>query len=206
MIDVAAVAAVALVYAAGVVIPGPNFVLVVQQVAAGSRALALAAVGGIVLVNALWASAALFGLSVALVAFPWAHDLLRFAGGAYLAWFGWRVLRAAGRSAAGDDGNAAAAGAARAFAWGAATNLANAKSMAFSASVFSAAAPASATGATLLAMVGVVVVVAGAWYGGVALLLSTARLAALYRRGRTWVEHACGGVMIGFGCKLAVVG
>jgi len=208
MIDTAALFTVVLVYAAGVIIPGPNFVLVVRQAAAGSRALALATVAGIVAVNALWAGAALFGLAVALNAWPWARDGLRIAGGLYLIYVGVRLwLDARQASGVADEGiGLARAGLGRAFARGALTNLANPKSMVFYASVFSAAAPPGAGAATLLAMMAAVVVIAFVWYGAVALLLSTAGVSTAYRRARTALERACGGVMIGFGGKLALLG
>jgi threonine/homoserine/homoserine lactone efflux protein len=62
MIDFAALATVVLVYAAGVIIPGPNFVLVVRQAAAGSRARAGDRRRHC---RCLRAGAALFGLVVA---------------------------------------------------------------------------------------------------------------------------------------------
>jgi len=210
MVDLPALFAVILVYAAGVIIPGPNFVLVVRQAAAGSRVLALVTVLGIVAVNALWAGAALFGVAVLLNAWPWAQTALRIAGGAYLIYVGvrlWLDARRAVETAAADAAPPPTPqGLGRAFASGVFTNLANPKSMVFYASVFSAAAPAGAHPATLAAMMGAVVVIALAWYGAVALLLSARRVSRAYRQRRAVLERGCGGVMIGFGAKLALWG
>ena len=52
----------------------------------------------------------------------------------------------------------------QAFAQGSATNIANPKSMAFFAAVFSSAAPAHVSVGTFAAMRGMVLVVAGSWY------------------------------------------
>lgn len=56
MIDGSAVLTVFLVYLAGVVIPGPNFVAVVHKAVAATRSEALALVAGIVLVNLFWST------------------------------------------------------------------------------------------------------------------------------------------------------
>lgn len=70
MMDGAAVLTVFLVYLAGVVIPGPNFVAVVHKAVAASRSEALALVAGIVVVNLLWSSCAIAGLGVVFAALP----------------------------------------------------------------------------------------------------------------------------------------
>jgi hypothetical protein len=85
VIDSAAVLTVFLVYVAGVVIPGPNFVAVVHKAVAATRSEALALVAGIVVVNLLWATCAIAGIGVVFAAFPWAAlvvkvpDLVRSA-------------------------------------------------------------------------------------------------------------------------------
>ncbi len=95
------------------------------------------------------------------------------------------------------------AGLAAAFRAGLATNLANAKAIAFYTSVFSAAAPGPDKIATLWTALGIVMLIALAWYGAVALVLSAGPFAAAYRRARKGVDRFCGALMIGFGAKLA---
>ncbi len=70
-----------LVYLAGVVIPGPNFVAVVHKAVAATRSEALALVAGIVLVNLFWATCAIAGIGVVFAAFPWAALIVKVLGG-----------------------------------------------------------------------------------------------------------------------------
>ena len=99
MIDGPAVLTVFLVYLAGVVIPGPNFVAVVHKAVAATRSEALALVAGIVLVNLFWATCAIAGIGVVFAAFPWAALIVKVLGAAYLMWFGFGLLLKAGKSA-----------------------------------------------------------------------------------------------------------
>ncbi len=99
MIDGSAVLTVFLVYLAGVVIPGPNFVAVVHKAVAATRSEALALVAGIVLVNLFWSTCAIAGLGVVFAALPWAALVVKVLGAAYLMWFGFRLLINAGRNA-----------------------------------------------------------------------------------------------------------
>ncbi len=112
MINGPAVLTVFLVYLAGVVIPGPNFVAVVHKAVAATRSEALALVAGLVLVNLFWATWATWatwviaGIGVVFAAFPWAALIVKVLGAAYLMWFGFRLLLKAGKSALSPCNNA----------------------------------------------------------------------------------------------------
>jgi threonine/homoserine/homoserine lactone efflux protein len=189
------------VYIAGVVIPGPNFVAVAHKAASATRLEALAVVAGIVLVNLFWASCAILGVGLVFAAFPWLALAVKIAGAAYLIWFGGRLIfnASAGKPAASVA--APAGGFRQSFAQGFATNIANPKSMAFFAAVFSSAAPAHVSVGTFAAMLAMVCVTAGSWYGFVALTLSHSRIAAAYRRSKAWVDRVCGGMIVALGVR-----
>lgn len=196
--------ALALVFAAGVMSPGPNFMIVAQRSLARGRADGLATMLGVVTISGLWAAASLFGVGMLFALFPWARTVLRLMGAVYLFWLGGRMWRHASRPLSELPG----VGAAPATFWGAyraglATNLSNAKAVAFYTSVFSAAAPAPGQTALLWLALLLVLVIAMAWYGLVAVALSSGPVAAAYRRGKTTIERTCGLLMIGFGAKLA---
>ncbi|HZZ10261.1 MAG TPA: LysE family translocator [Paraburkholderia sp.] len=202
MIDGSAVLGVFSVYIAGVVIPGPNFVAVAHKAASATRLEALAVVAGIVLVNLFWASCAILGVGIVFAAFPWLALAVKIAGAGYLIWFGGRLIVKASAGKPVQDASAAAAGGFRqSFAQGFATNIANPKSMAFFAAVFSSAAPAHVSVGTFAAMLGMVCVTAGSWYGFVALTLSHARIATAYRRGKAWADRVCGGLIVALGVR-----
>ena len=204
MVDQHAVLAVAGIAAIGVMSPGPNFMVVAQRAVARGRTEALAAVLGVVTVSALWAAASLFGIGVVFRLFPWTHLLLKLLGAAYLAWAGIRLWRHAGAPlAAPPPVTATRHRLWRAFRAGLATNLANAKAIAFYTSAFAAAAPSTGGTATLWLSLGLVLIVALSWYGLVAVALSTGALAGAYRRAKAGIERTCGVLMILFGAQLA---
>ena len=95
-------------------------------------------------------------------------------------------------------------GLAASFRLGLATNLTNAKSMAYYASVLSATAPGPGQNATALAGLGVVLVIASIWYGLVACVLSTPRAAAAFERHKPWIERSFGLAMIIYAALLWV--
>ncbi|QCP49572.1 LysE family translocator [Trinickia violacea] len=204
MIDSSAVATVFSVYAVGVVIPGPNFVAVVHKAVSGRRSDALALVAGIVTVNLFWATCAILGIGMAFAIFPWLAMSIKLAGAAYLIWFGLRLVASAGASHATTPQPLKAPGFRSAFLQGVATNIANPKSIAFYAAVFSSAAPAHVSTPTFFAMLATVGAIATCWYGAVALVLSHATVATAYRRAKAWIDRACGGVIIALGIRQAI--
>jgi threonine efflux protein len=183
------------------VIPGPNFVAVAHKAASTTRTEALAVVAGIVLVNLFWASCAILGVGIVFAAFPWLAFAVKMAGAAYLIWFGGRLIFKASAGNSQQIAQAPGGSLRQAFAQGFATNIANPKSVAFFAAVFSSAAPPHESVGTFLAMLGMVFVVASSWYGFVALTLSHARIASAYRRSKAWVDRVCGGVIIALGVR-----
>lgn len=201
MIDSSAVATVFAVYAAGVVIPGPNFVAVVHKAVSGTRAGALALVAGIVTVNLFWATCAILGMSAVFAVFPWLAFGVKLAGAAYLIVFGLRLIISARAGAPASRTVARPPLQRSAFLQGVATNIANPKSIAFYAAVFSSAAPAHVGVPTFFAMLATVGVTATAWYGAVAVVLSHPSIALAYRRAKAWIDRLCGGLIIALGVR-----
>lgn len=201
MIDSTAVLTVFLVYVAGVVIPGPNFVAVVHKAVAATRSEALALVAGIVVVNLLWATCAIAGIGVVFAAFPWAALVVKVLGAAYLIWFGLRLLAKAGDKPLVADAQRANGGFRQAFLQGVITNIGNPKSIAFFAAVFASAAPEHVAPGTFAAMLAMVAFVASSWYGIVAITLSRPRVAAAYRRAKKLIDRLCGGLILALGVR-----
>ncbi|HFD3888719.1 LysE family translocator [Serratia nevei] len=200
MIDMQAVLAVFTVYIVGVVIPGPNFVAVAHKAVSARRSEAFALVAGIVLVNLFWASSALLGVGIIFALFPWLALAVKVAGAGYLLWFGYRLIAQAAPSS-GPSTVTGKSGFRVAFLQGIATNIANPKSIAFYAAVFSSAAPAHVSMPTFAAMLLEVAVVASLWYGLVALVLSHAPIVSAYRRSKAWIDRACGVLIISLGIR-----
>lgn len=196
MLDTSAVFSATVVCLAGVMSPGPNFVAISHRAVSSSRLEALAMVLGIAMINALWAAMALFGLSLLVITVPWLFWSIKLMGAAYLVWFGVQLLKRSDQPLAPKEASDLVSSFTSALRDGIATNLANPKSMAFYASVFSGAVPADASIQTLISMVAMVGVISTLWYGGVALALSADRMASLYRQSKTVVERSCGVFLI----------
>lgn len=192
MLDATAVFSAAVVCLAGVMSPGPNFVAVTHRAISSSRVEAIAMVFGIAMVNTLWAAMTLFGLNLLVTSLPWLFWSIKLMGAAYLVWFGIQLLKRSGQPLQSREASSSVSSFRSALRDGVATNLANPKSMAFYASVFSGAVPADASMNTLLAMVVMVGVLAVFWYGNVALVLSADRIANWYRQGKKIIERTCG--------------
>jgi threonine/homoserine/homoserine lactone efflux protein len=206
MIDTHAITAVGGVFVIGVVSPGPNFMVVARRAVANGRAEALAAMLGVVAVSLIWAASSLFGLSVVFKLFPWTRLLLKILGAGYLLWAGLRLWRHAGSPlpAVATAGPGARHSLWRAFRAGLATNLANAKSIAFYTSAFAAAAPSPDKTETLWASLALVLAISLGWYGFVAVALSTGAIGRAYRRAKGVIERACGVLMMLFALRLAI--
>lgn len=204
MIDGSAVLTVFLVYLAGVVIPGPNFVAVVHKAVAATRSEALALVAGIVLVNLFWSTCAIAGLGVVFAALPWAAFVVKILGAAYLMWFGFRLLINAGKHSLAAPNGAGTGSYRQSFIQGVVTNIGNPKSMAFYAAVFSAAAPAHVSPGTFSSMLAVVVVVSMSWYGMVAIALSQPKIACAYQGRKKAIDRLCGGLILSLGVRQLV--
>jgi len=200
MIDLHAIAVVFSVYVIGVIIPGPNFVVVAHQAAYSRTGLALAMVGGVVLVNLFWASAAILGVGVVFALFPWIALAVKVLGAGYLIWFGGRLVLKAGGTSQPFMGNTPT-DVRGAFRGGVATNIVNPKSIAYFGAVFSAAAPRHVNIPTFLSMLAVVATVATLWYGFVAVVFSHDAVASRFRRGKAWMDRVCGSVIVCIGAR-----
>jgi threonine efflux protein len=201
VVDWSAVLAVLSVYVAGVVIPGPNFVAVAHKAVSSSRHDALAMVAGVVSVSLFWATCTILGVGIVFSAFPWLAFGVKIAGAAYLIWFGLRLILKAGPARTSALAPDMSRGLRHAYLQGFATNIANPKSMAFFAAVFASAMPAHVSWGTFCAMLAVVGMIGCSWYGFVALALSHAGIAAVYRRGKRSIDRVCGGLIVGLGVR-----
>lgn len=146
MSPVALFSTVAVAHLLAVASPGPDFAVVLRQTLANGRragVLTATGIGAGIVFHVSWA---LFGLGWVVQRAPLLLELLRYAGGLFLLWIGYRGLRAAmapGVSAGAGAGVAATAQRSRRqdradFALGLWTNLLNPKAMLFFAALCSA--------------------------------------------------------------------
>lgn len=82
-------------------VPGPDMLLILQTGALQGRAQALGVAIGLAFARAIHVFLAAIGLAALLRTAPWAFEIVRVVGAAYLIWLGVGILRARSRSAEG---------------------------------------------------------------------------------------------------------
>jgi len=185
--------------------PGPTILLVVSYALAQGRGVALAVVGGVILGDLLAMSATLLGLGVILTTSAALFTAMKWAGAVYLAWMGWRMIRAAGRASA-DLAEVAGKSRAAAFRDSALVTLPNPKSVGF----FVAFVPQFIDPAAPVAPQFGVMIVTFVGLGGVnalAYALLAARLRSkLASPGRlAWMQRGGGAALIGLAAFTAAL-
>ena len=76
--------------------PGPNMGWLALVTLSRGRTAGMAAVAGITLGLAAWLAAALLGLGNFVLAYPAVHEVIRWAGVAFLLWLAWEAWRGEG--------------------------------------------------------------------------------------------------------------
>ena len=197
----------AVVAAALTVTPGLDTALVLRAALTRGRREATATAGGIVAGLFVWGAAAAVGVSALFATSRLAYDVLRWAGAAYLVWFGLRLLVRAlrPRPATGRPEGADGASAWRSARLGLTTNLLNPKVGVFYAALLPQFLPAGSDPLLVgLLLAGVHAVLSVAWF---ALLIGLASVFSRWLRRPATVraiDGVTGATLIGFGARLAL--
>jgi threonine/homoserine/homoserine lactone efflux protein len=99
MPEAASLAAFALVALGMVLTPGPNMIYLISRSLCQGPAAGLVSLTGVALGFLVYMLSAAFGITALLFAVPYAYDVLRVAGAAYLLYLAWQAVRPGGRSA-----------------------------------------------------------------------------------------------------------
>lgn len=195
MLDV--LAAISVIWFLAHLSPGPDFLVTVRVAMTQTRAAALRTVGGITVGTVVWCIAGFFGIHALFASTPGLYLGLKYAGGAYLAYLGIRMVIAGLRPAA-----AAATpppmSASSAFRLGLFTNLANPKAALFTASVFAATLPPNPSPMLGIAATVVMTAISVVFYGLLAIVLTTPRAASGYARAQRWIDLIAGAAFVFF--------
>lgn len=196
-----------------IVVPGPDLALLLTNTARSGRRAGIATAAGIMLGNAVLASAAVAGLTALLTASELGYAALRIAGAAYLAYLGVQALadcvrlRRNGVSDTGSHRHAPATARCTrvSFQQGLVSNLLNPKVAAFYLSLFPQfTLPGLAPTAEHTVLAGLFWFLALLWY--VLLLMLLARIEALLRRPdfRQGIAGVSGVGLLGLGVALVL--
>lgn len=193
-----------------VLAPGPDSLLVLTRSIADGRRAGVVATLGISIGNLIHTLLAAAGISALIAASPALFDVLRYAGGGYLAWIGARSLWSVwvSRGKAGGEAPAAAPDSTRlpaVFAQALLTNLLNPKVILFQlAFVPQFIAPALGHVAFQTFILGNLITLLGAAYltGVAALSSGAARRVLASERVRTALDGIAGVLFLGFALRL----
>jgi threonine/homoserine/homoserine lactone efflux protein len=190
-------------------VPGLDTALVLRAAVSSGRSAAFATVAGVSIGLLVWGAAAALGVSALMLSSAWAFEVLRLAGAGYMVILGIVMIgrslgRAQGQPLA-DPGGGVKVPLWEAFRRGLLTNLLNPKIGAFYVAVLPQFLPADVpplVGGLLLASIHVLEGLA--WF--TLLILAAGFLAPWLQRPavRAWVDRITGGVLIGFGARLAI--
>lgn len=81
-----------------VLTPGPNMIYLVSRSICQGPMAGLISLGGVALGFVVYMLLTAFGITVLLLAVPFAFEVLKFCGALYLGWLAWLALRPGGRS------------------------------------------------------------------------------------------------------------
>lgn len=185
--------------------PGANSLMVTHIALTQSPLHVALAIVGNMLAISLLAGAALLGWAAILDTFAWARLGVHLAGGAYLVYFGVRLLLARRRRMPAAAAAAPAAppmGLGEALSRGIVTQLSNAQAIFFITSIYAATGVLRASPATGLATIGVILVLNATYLAGLGWLFQRERARLVYARFRRGIETAIGALFIVFGGRL----
>ncbi|TFV65651.1 UNVERIFIED_ORG: LysE family translocator [Bacillus sp. AZ43] len=203
----AAVLSFAAVATALTITPGLDTALVLRAALVRSRREAAATAAGIVAGLFVWGAAAAVGISALVTASQVGYDVLRWAGAAYLVWFGVRLLVRAVRSGGPVEPavEVGAGSAWRAARVGLATNLLNPKVGVFYVALLPQFLPAGSDPLLVgLLLAAVHAALSTLWFAGLIALASA--LSRWLRRPVVTraIDGVTGAALVGFGVRLAI--
>jgi len=189
----------------GAMTPGPSLAVVIRYTVNGSRQHGLAAavlhalgVGG-------WALMTVWGLALLLTQSPLLFQWLTWAGAAYLAWLGFKALRASAGGASLTVEAQARVPVWRAGLDGLMISLLNPKLALFFIALFSQFVGYAGSLGDQLVMVVTAAGVDGLWYVIVALLLSRSAVLERLQRQAHWLDRASGVILIAMALRVVTL-
>jgi len=173
--------------------PGPATMGIAGTAMSSGRSSALAFSLGILGGSASWGIAAALGLSAIMLTHVWVFEIVRYAGVAYLAWLALKALKSAWQGGDAPVGTPFSGTLQVLFLKGAAIHITNPKAILSWGSIYAIALPSNASPAAIFQCFTYLYAGSILIFVGYALLFSSARVVAAYRRARLWFELAFAG-------------
>ena len=195
----------ALVMIAGVISPGPDFIMIVRNSVLYSRKAGLFTALGLGAGVAIHVVYCLAGLALIISKSVIAFNILKWIGAAYLLYVGYKALKSKGYEAPkiGESPETLFMSPMKALQSGFITNLFNPKATLFFLALFTqvldpnvALMEKGAYGLTCI-------VITMMWFSIVATVLTTPAIRAQFLKASKWIDRTCGVLFIALGVKLA---
>lgn len=187
---------------AGVISPGPSFLVVARTAVAASRRDGIYSAVGMGLGGVCFAMLALAGLQAVLLTLPSLYVALKVIGGTYLCYLGFRIYRGAREPFSIESPSDRQTFDGRSLLQGWTTQMSNPKTAVVYASVFAAFLPQEFSLYFAVTLLFAVFVIEAGWYSIVALVLSAGGARHVYLLWKAWIDRASGTVMFLLGLKL----
>ena len=181
------------------IVPGPAMLFAMRMSLTDGRRAGIATGVGLAAMAATWTALALLGLNAVFALVPWAYAVLKIGGGLYLVWIAWLTWRDARAPL-----KAAPRPTHRAFLSGVMINLANPKSVLFSAAVLVVVFPPDITLTTKLLTVANHFAIECLAYGALAIVFSHSRIGAGYARIKPVTDRIAATCLGALGLRLAL--
>lgn len=194
---------VALIHFIALMSPGPDFFFVSQVAASRSRKDGMKAVLGICLGVFIWSGIALLGLHLILQKMAWLHQGIMIAGGLYLSYLGYQLLKSAkNHSMANLPTTLPFNQSKHLFMKGLLTNLANPKAIIYFGSVFSLFVGDDMSAGARWSVFALVAIETLIWFSMVAAIFSLPACRKAYQRAAKWIDGIAGTLFVAFGLHL----
>ncbi len=194
---------VAVALIAGVVSPGPSFLLLAQTAMGNSRCQGISTALGLGTGSVIFALLASFGLFIVLETVPWLYIILKLVGGLYLCYLAYKIWVSANQPLAVDGQLNQELSVYKSFSLGLFTQLSNPKTAIVFGGVFMAFLPSEIPDYSHLLLAIMTFIIDAGWYTLVAIALTTTRAKGFYLRFKKHINWAASGVMAFMGTKLA---
>lgn len=189
----------------GVMSPGPDFAVVMRNSLIYSRKVGVSTAIGLALGTLVHISYILLGVGAIITKTQWLFVLFKYCGAGYLIYLGVRGLmtkKTAEKDFVSSVNYQQQIPAFKGFRMGFFTNVANPKAMLFFLSLLSAFITSSKPNIVIFIYASIIVLTTVAWFTGVAICFSNAKLRSFFYNYKHIVEWVTGGLLILLGIKI----
>ncbi len=192
--------------------PGPDFFMVSQTSVSRGRRAGFAAALGLLTGISFWALSALLGLRMLFMHFPWLQSSVTAAGGLYLLWIAFGLLKGVLFPKPDSEERPAQrkplqstlpeGGFLSSYLRGLLTNLTNPKVLIFFSSVFTVFMPPEADIAFEAVVFFMIIITNSLWFNLVVLIFSLPKIRIGYMKAVRWIDGLAGLIFAGYGGAL----